>query len=120
MNEIGFIFTTSPYSSNYARDGFDMFLSIASYTDNITVFFLEDAVFQLVKDQQPVNIMHQDYSKKVKLFELYEIKKIYICKQSLKLRNLVEDNIFDFDNFKIAGPKTIKNELRCCDKILRF
>ena len=120
MKDVGFIFTTPPYLDNYARDGFDMLLSIASYTDNIKVFFVEDAILQLIKNQKANQIMYQDYLSKISLLELYEIHQIFICKDSIYKRNLSRDCIYLIDDMKIVNQTIINNEIRLCKKILRF
>ena len=120
MSDVGFIFTTPPYFDNYARDGFDMLLSIASYTDNIKVFFVEDAVLQLIKNQKANQIMYQDYLSKIRLLELYEIQQIFVCKDAINKRNLSRDCIYLIDDMKIVNQTIINNEIRLCKKILRF
>ncbi|EPE37996.1 protein TusC [Candidatus Photodesmus katoptron] len=83
MKKIGLIFNSFPHSISSGREGLDFLFSVSAYCNSISVFFIGDAVSQLVSEQKPQKILSRDYISAFKIMELYEINNIYLCKKSL-------------------------------------
>lgn len=92
MNSIAFIFTQAPHGSSAGREGLDALLStsglIQNPENNIGVFFISDGVLQLLPRQKPEMILARNYIDTFGVLSLYDIKKCYICLNSLKRRGL--------------------------------
>jgi len=65
-----------------------MALAISNFGQDMNLFFIEDGVLQLVKQQTPDTIQHKAYHKTFAALGFYDIDNIYVCQQSLLERNL--------------------------------
>lgn len=103
MKSIAFIFNNSPYGISSGKEGLDLILGFSAITNNISIFFIGDGVFNLMKNQKPKKIFLHNYIKSFGILSLYDVKKCYICHDSLLQRNLKKeslilyDKIFSFD-----------------------
>lgn len=82
--KIAFVFRHSPYGSAISREGLDALLAASAFCDEdqISVFFLDDGVLNLVSEQKSELILQKDISNPLKLLDLYEIEQRYLCRQS--------------------------------------
>ncbi len=98
------IFEHAPHGSAHGREGLDYLLAMASFYDDVTAVFIGDGIYQLLKDQTPVNVLSRNHSKTFKLMDMYGIEKVYVSDKDLVERKLtVEDLIVDV--------KTVNDEL---------
>ena len=88
MNQIAFIFRQAPYGCASGREGLDALLATSAYTDELAAFFMDDGVYQLIKNQQPEKIQAKDYTAMFKLCGLYDIEHIYVAETALSERNI--------------------------------
>lgn len=93
MNQIAVLFRTAPHGVAAGREGLDAVLACSALTDEISVFFIGDGVYQLVAGQQPAAILGRDYTPTFKLFGLYDIEQVYLCDESLSERQLTVDQL---------------------------
>lgn len=105
MKSIAFIFKSGPYGTSAGNECLDAILSISVINQNISVFFIGDGVFHLIKKQYPKKIFFNDYIKTLSVLPLYGINNYYICLESLKERNLEKEKILQFN--KTLLQKTI-------------
>lgn len=54
MKRIAFVFSTAPHGTAAGREGLDALLATSALTDDLTVFFIADGVFQLLSGQSPM------------------------------------------------------------------
>jgi len=88
MNKIAIIFRQPPHGLASGREGLDAVLAASALSDELGVFFLGDGVYQLLPGQQPQGILGRDYAPTFKLFELYDIEAVFLCRDSLAERQL--------------------------------
>ena len=81
---------TAPYGSSLAREGLDYVLTSAAYDQDISLLFLGDGVFQLLKNQHPQDINLKPQGSALEILPLYEIDQIYAVKEDLAERRLLE------------------------------
>lgn len=124
MKSIAFLFSNAPHGVSSSREGLDAVLSISSITNNISVFFISDGIFHLIKNQNPEKILSHDYIKTFSVLSVYGIKKCYICLESLNKRGLKKsDVIFDkkiINHVRILKYLKISVLLDKFDFILKF
>ncbi|WWP01956.1 MAG: sulfurtransferase complex subunit TusC [Candidatus Dasytiphilus stammeri] len=82
-NNIAFIFSHPPHGTSIGREGLDLVLATANYSNNIALFFIGDGVLQITLNQDPKKILARDYIRSFKLLSFYEIKTSYVCSDSL-------------------------------------
>lgn len=82
----------APYGTIYALESLEVVLITAAFDQDISVVFADDGVYQLSKDQDTDGIGMKNFSKTYSALGDYDIKKIYVEKESLDERGLtVED-----------------------------
>lgn len=65
-----------------------MALALSNFAQDVSVFFIEDGVLQLLVPQNPTVIDAKAYYKTFAALEFYDIENIYVCKQSLLQRGI--------------------------------
>lgn len=88
MKKIAFLFTQSPHGTSAGREGLDAVLAASAFSDNISVFFVSDGVFQILPQQEPNKILARNYVATFGVLSLYDIDECFICSDSLKARGL--------------------------------
>lgn len=94
MKSIACIFNHSPYGKSFGREGLDAILALSSINKNISIFFLGDGVFHLIKQQNPTKIFIHNYTKIFKIISLFEIKKYFVSLESIIQRGIKKNEIF--------------------------
>lgn len=86
-----------------AKESLEMALAATSLDLEVSLFFMGDGIFQLLKDQEDNRL-----SAMLKALPLYGIDKVYVVKESLQEKKLVPD---DFIIPIIAVPLCKMGEL---------
>ena len=89
------VFNKAPYGSNAGRELLDIALMAAAFDMNITAIFIDDGVFQLLKNQQPDILNMKNHSITFKAIELYGIETALISSEDLTQRNLKAEQLLD-------------------------
>ena len=85
----------SPYGTIYALESLEVVLITAAFDQDVSLAFLDDGVFQLTKNQNTDGIGMKNFSPTFSALGDYDIKKIYIEKESLDERGLSVDDLQD-------------------------
>jgi len=88
MLRAAFITRQVPHGSSLARETQDAILATSALTEDLSVFFIGDGVYQLVSKQKPQGIACRDFAPTFGLFELYDIENVYVCVDSLIERGM--------------------------------
>ena len=83
-----FVNRKAPYGTIYALESLEFALAAAAFDQDVTVVFLDDGVFQLKKNQDTTAIGMKNFSKAYGALDEYDVKKIYVEKESLEARGL--------------------------------
>ncbi|RTZ13649.1 sulfurtransferase complex subunit TusC [Vibrio aquaticus] len=118
MSQLTYVFRSAPHSRASGREGIDALLAASAYCEDIQVVFIGDGVYQLLQGQQTAEILSKDYSPMMKLFDLYDIERVYACQASLAERGLAQaDLVIEADLLERAEvAKVLQNS----GKILTF
>lgn len=88
----------APHGTIYALEALEVVLAAAAFEQRVTVLFLDDGVFQLVKEQRTDALGVKDFSPTYKALEMYEVERIVVELESLERRGLgTEDLIIPVD-----------------------
>jgi len=87
-SSIAIINKSAPYGSSNGQESLDMALAMSNFAQHVSVFFMDDGVFQLLLPQDPTTIDAKAYYKTFPALEFYDIENIYVCKQSLIQRGI--------------------------------
>ncbi|ABG40969.1 DsrE-like protein [Paraglaciecola sp. T6c] len=118
MKTLGIINSTAPYGLSNGQESLDLALASANFGQEVTLFFVDDGVFQLLKSQQPSPEQGRHYSKTFPALTFYDIDDIYVCQQSLSERKLeVSDLCIEVT---ALPPEELNQQLAQLDQLMRF
>ena len=83
----------APYGTIYALESLEVVLIAAAFDQDISLVFVDDGVYQLTKGQDTESIGMKNFSKTYTALGDYDIKKIYVEKESLEERGLTADDL---------------------------
>lgn len=113
-----FVNRKAPYGTIYALEGLEVVLISAAFDQDVSLVFLDDGVYQLVKGQHTKAIDVKNFSPTYRALEGYDIEKLYVSKESLEERNLtVDDLLVDVQVLDAAGMAKLMAEQ---DVVLSF
>ncbi len=85
----------APYGSSLARDGLDFILTSAAYDQNLTVLFMGDGVFQLIKHQDSKAISLKNHKSALEVLPLYDVENLFAVQEDLDTRAINKSDIID-------------------------
>ena len=83
----------APYGTIYALESLEVALSGAAFEQDVALAFVDDGVYQLADGQSTAGIGMKNFSKTYKALGDYEVRKLYVEKESLAERGLTQDNL---------------------------
>lgn len=119
--KLAILFTQPPFGSSISREGLDALLAASAFCDEdeIAICFLFDGVFNLLKKQQPEQILQKDHIATFKLLELYELSECFICQQSVAERGL-DSAEWILQDIQLVAREQIFDCLGNAEKVLTF
>lgn len=83
----------APYGTIYALESLEVVLIAAAFDQDVSLVFADDGVYQLMKGQDTDDIGMKNFSPTYSALGDYDIKKIYIEKESLEERGLTLEDL---------------------------
>ena len=88
-----FVNRRAPYGTVYALEALEVVLISAAFDQDVSMVFLDDGVYELVKGQQTKAIEVKNFSPAYRALDGYDIEKLYVDADSLAARGLTADNL---------------------------
>ena len=122
----------APYGTIYALESLEVVLIGAAFEQDVALAFLDDGVYQLTKDQNTDGIEMKNFSPTYSALGDYDIRKIYVEKESLEERGLTIDDLqhltyededdewAEKDSIKVVTAKELAEIMDQSDVILSF
>lgn len=85
----------APYGTIYALESLEVVLIGAAFDQDVSLAFLDDGVYQLVKDQDTTGIGMKNFSPTYRALGDYEVTRLYVEKESLEARGLTPDQLME-------------------------
>ena len=85
--------TKAPYGTVYAMESLEVVLIGAAVEQDVSLAFIGDGVYQLVKGQDTQGIGMKNFSPTYAALGDYDVNKIYVEKESLEERGLSLDDL---------------------------
>ena len=117
--KILFISRHAPYGRSLAREAIDVALAASVYDQDISYLFMNDGIFQLLKNQHSQEIEQKNISATLGAFPLYDIEQLYVHEESLKERGIDASELI-FDNIQVIDNKHVAMLLNEQDQLLSF
>jgi tRNA 2-thiouridine synthesizing protein C len=83
----------APHGTVYALESLEVVLIGAAFEQDVSVVFMDDGVFEIVKGQDTTGIQTKNFSNTYKALEMYDVEKLYVAKESLEQRGLTEEDL---------------------------
>lgn len=88
-----FVNRRAPYGTVYALEALEVVLISAAFDQDVSMVFLDDGVYELVKGQQTKAIEVKNFSPAYRALDGYDIEKLYVDADSLAARGLTADKL---------------------------
>lgn len=88
MRNITVIQRHSPFNQAKGREALDMILALAAVEHQVSVLFSGNGIFQLLPSTEHLAMPLKHYQHSFRLFDLYDVEKVYACQQSMQLRGI--------------------------------
>lgn len=83
----------APYGSIYALESLEVVLIGAAFEQHVSLAFIDDGVYQLMANQETSGVGMKNFSKTYRALGDYEVRKLYVEKESLAERGLTADDL---------------------------
>ena len=83
----------APHGSVYALESLEVVLIGAAFEQDVSLAFIDDGVYQLLKNQDTGDIGSKNFSPTYRALGDYDISKIYVERESLERRGLDKDDL---------------------------
>ncbi len=114
--KIAVINSQSPFNTPAGRESLDLALIFGAFEQQVSVFFIDDGVYQLIKSQQPEQIGGKDFLATMKAFELYDIENTYCCEHSIAQRSIDKTTLIA--SAVLLTPEKIAQQLATFDHVV--
>ncbi|MEK7361172.1 MAG: sulfurtransferase complex subunit TusC [Pseudomonadota bacterium] len=88
-----FVNRKAPYGTVYALEALEVVLISAAFDQDVSMVFVDDGVYELVKGQNTKATGMKNYSPTYRALEGYDIEKLYVDEESLEARGLTTENL---------------------------
>ena len=93
MKKFMFVNRKPPYGTIYALESLEVVLIAATFDQDVSLVFVDDGVYELVKGQDTKGTGIKNHSKTYRALEGYDVEKLYVERESLQARGLSEDDL---------------------------
>jgi tRNA 2-thiouridine synthesizing protein C len=108
----------APYGTIYALESLEVVMITAAFDQDVSVAFLDDGVYQVVKGQHTKGIDVKNFSPTYRALEDYDIEKLYVEKESMETRGLKESDFIV--PVKVINAQEMADLMLTQDVILSF
>ena len=92
-NSVAIVMRKAPYGSVYTAEGFRTIMGIAVFEMDISVVFMDDGVFALLKNQDPDQFDMKPLGDGFPMLRDFDVEKFYVHDESLAERGLTADDL---------------------------
>jgi tRNA 2-thiouridine synthesizing protein C len=93
IKKVMFVNRKAPYGTIYALESLEVVLITATFDQDVSLVFLDDGVYELMKGQDTKAIGIKNHSKAYRALDGYDVEKLYVERESLEARGLSEDQL---------------------------
>lgn len=83
----------APYGTIYALESLEVVLIGAAFEQDVSLAFIGDGVYQLVKGQDTKGLEMKNFSRTFRALEDYDVTKLYVEQEALQARGLTEADL---------------------------
>lgn len=122
----------APYGTVYALESLEVVLIGAAFDQDVSLAFLDDGVFQIMKGQDTQGVGMKNFSPTYSALGDYDVTKLYVEKESLEERGLTLDDLLPLkyededddwaekDSIKLVSREELAGLMEDQDVLLNF
>lgn len=88
-----FVNRKAPYGTIYALEALEVVMISAAFDQDVSLAFLDDGIFQIVKGQETTLIGMKNFSQTYRALEDFGVTKLYVERESMEARGISESDI---------------------------
>jgi tRNA 2-thiouridine synthesizing protein C len=108
----------APYGTIYALESLEVVLIGAAFEQDVSLAFLGDGIYQLVKGQDTKALEVKNFSPAFRALEDYDVTKLYVEKEALEARGLTEADLLV--PVQVIGAERMAEIMEAQDVVLNF
>jgi tRNA 2-thiouridine synthesizing protein C len=116
--KVGVINSSAPHGRANGRESLDLALAMSAFNESLSLFFIDDGVYQLLGRQNPGEILQKHYQPLFKMLALYDVENIYVCDRSLQARGLTTEMLVV--KVETINREQLQQQLNFQDQLLSF
>ena len=93
MKKFMFVNRKPPFGTIYALESLEVVLIAATFDQDVSLAFLDDGVYELVKGQNSKAIGIKNHSPSYRALDGYDVEKLYVERESMQARSLAEADL---------------------------
>ena len=93
MKKFMFVNRKAPFGTIYALESLEVVLIAATFDQDVSLAFLDDGVYELVKGQNSRAIGVKNHSPSYRALDGYDVEKLYVERESMEMRGLTEADL---------------------------
>ena len=93
MKKFMFVNRRAPFGTVYALESLEVVLIAATFDQDVSLVFLDDGVYELVKGQNPKGLGIKNHSATYRALDGYDVEKLYVERESMDSRGLTEADL---------------------------
>jgi tRNA 2-thiouridine synthesizing protein C len=118
MKKFMFVNRKAPYGTIHALESLEVVLIAATFDQDVSLVFLDDGVYELVKGQNSKAIGIKNFSPTYRALEGYDVEKLYVERESLDERGLTEADLLV--PVEVLSSKQMAELMATQDVVLSF
>lgn len=88
-----FVNRKAPHGTIYALEGLEAVLVAAAFDQNVSLVFMDDGVYQLIKGQNTEAVGLKNFAKSYRALADFDVRNLYVEMESLRERGLNADDL---------------------------
>ena len=121
-----------PHGTIYALESLEVVLIGAAFEQDVTLAFIDDGVYQLLKNQDSSAIGTKNFAPTFRALGDYDVNKIYVERESLEMRGLSKEDLMPLtwededddwaekDSIHVVGSAELAEIIEQQDVLLNF
>jgi tRNA 2-thiouridine synthesizing protein C len=108
----------APHGTVYALEALEVVLIAATFDQDVSLVFLDDGVFSLVKGQKTAGLEMKNFSLMYRALDDYDVNQLYVERESMESRGLKESDLLV--EVEILDRKELAERMEQQDVLLSF
>ena len=93
MKKFMFVNRKAPFGTIYPLESLEVVLIAATFDQDVSLVFIDDGVYELVKGQNSKGIGIKNHSPTYRALDGYDVEKLFVERESMQARGLTEADL---------------------------